>query len=102
MPSYTFDVSLYANITVTTETQAAALAAVQEIIDALEIDDNFLAGYNSRQTDLTVDRVGIEADESGPELTDVEYEDDTPEDAGVLRAVLPADADWLDATRDRD
>ena len=101
MPAdYVFEARVHVRIAVSAKSDAEARTAATEILDALQIDRDFLSGYNSQQTGvpgLQVIDVSVEADESGLELVDGD-----DEDMGALNIVLPDDAKWLHGTRSRD
>ena len=80
MKTYIFETRVHVRAVVTAETEAAAEAAATEILDALQIDRDFLSGYNSQQTGVQVEDVTTEPDESGPELVDGDDEDLTDDD----------------------
>ena len=76
MPTeYVFEARVHVRIAVSAKSAAKAEAAAAEILDATEIGPDFLAGYNSRQTDLHVIDATVEADESGLELVDADEAD---------------------------
>ena len=106
MPAeYVFEARVHVCIAVSAKSAAEARAAAAEILDAVKIGPDFLAGYNSCVPDLHVIDATVEADESDLELVDGHDEDlmdEDDEDMGALNTVLPDDAKWLHGTRSRD
>jgi len=56
---YAFDCNLNAVVRVKANSEAEARTAMNEILDACEINAHFLSGYNSKQTELVVTEASI-------------------------------------------
>lgn len=74
MKTYTFDTHMNAVVTICAEHQGAAYAQLEAIHEAMCLSPDFIKGYNFEADGHEIVSATLEADESGPQLIEVDGE----------------------------
>jgi len=69
---YAFDVKLFAVCRVTASSEALAREAMNDVLQACDVSEYFLDGYNDGRTDVVVTEFSINEDDSAPVLFEID------------------------------